>query len=247
VSVVLRLISCSRWWVTSEGVFNNWDAAGLEIGEMPLHADDITAILNNWDATKYDGSQDVQPWLTEIEEKYQIYGIPEIQMTDMAVKSTNGEVNTVLTAIYKARVAVAGEWSWADFKEFVTQVEDGYRENMKDAPPNGEDGGFRFRFPYAAAAFCVILMGAGAKLLWPAILVAIGFGSGGVAAGSLAAFLQSMFYGGATGGVFSVLQALGATTVVSTFATLTGFGLGAVGAWCPAIRWDREEPAGAEP
>ena len=121
------------------GILNNWDATKLEIGEMPLHADDIEAILSNWGATKYDGSQDVRPWLTEIEEKYQIYGIPEIQMTDMAVKSTDGEVNTVLTAIYKAKAAVAGGWSWEDFKEFVIQVEGKRNQPQPRTPLTNRD------------------------------------------------------------------------------------------------------------
>ena len=116
------------------GIINNLGVVRPGIGEMPLHADNIAAILDNWDATKYDGSQDVQLWLTEIEEKYRIHGIPEIHMTDMAVKSTDGEVNTVLTAIYKAKAAVAGGWSWEDFKEFVIQVE-GKRDQLHQPRP----------------------------------------------------------------------------------------------------------------
>ena len=105
-------------------VFNGLDATkNMEIGEMPLHARTIEAILSNWGATKYNGSQDVRPWLTEIEEEYRIHGIPEIQMTDMAVRSTDGEVNTVLTAMYEAKVAEGGKWSWEDFKESVIKIE----------------------------------------------------------------------------------------------------------------------------
>ena len=48
--------------------------------------------------------------------------------------------------------------------------------HFTDAPPNGEDGDFRSRHPYAAAALCLVLIGVGAALLWPAILVAIHFG-----------------------------------------------------------------------
>ena len=47
-----------------------------------------------------------------------------------------------------------------------------------------------------------------------------------------------------TGGVFSVLQSLGATMEVSPLATLAGAGLAAAGAW---LRGDREDPAAAEP
>ena len=39
----------------------------------------------------------------------------------------------------------------------------------------------------------------------------LGFGAGGVVAGSTAAAVQSLVYGGGTGGLFSVLQSVGAT------------------------------------
>ena len=90
---------------------------------MTLKAETIRAILNNWDVQKYNGLQDVRPWLLRIEENCQIYGIPETQMTEVAVKSTDGEVNTTLTAMFEAKVAEVGVWSWADFKECVIQIE----------------------------------------------------------------------------------------------------------------------------
>ena len=56
-----------------------------------------------------------------------------------------------------------------------------------DAPQDAEDGDFRSKHPYAAAALGVTLMGAGAVLVFPAVGVAIlgaaGIGSGGVGAG----------------------------------------------------------------
>lgn len=97
---------------------------------MVLHRDTIVAILNNWNAPKYDGSQDVRPWLKGIEELCRIYGIPPIQMTEMAVKSTSGEANPVLMAMFEAKVAEAGTWEWADFKECVIQIE-GEFENSR--------------------------------------------------------------------------------------------------------------------
>ena len=90
---------------------------------MPLHADTIRAILNNWNATKYNGSQDVRPWLMEIEEKCRIYGIQGAQMTEVAVKCTEGEANLVLTAMFKAKVDKAGVWPWADFKKCLIGIE----------------------------------------------------------------------------------------------------------------------------
>lgn len=90
---------------------------------MALHPDTIIAILNNWDAPKYDGSKDVRPWLKAIEDLCRIYGIPRFQMTEMAVKCTAGLANPVLTAIFEAKVAEAGVWWWEDFKQCVIQIE----------------------------------------------------------------------------------------------------------------------------
>ena len=90
---------------------------------MVLHPDTLTAILNNWDAPKYDGSQDVRPWLRAIEELCRIYGIPSIQMTEMAIECTAGKANPVLTAILEAKVSEAGIWLWQDFKHCVIQIE----------------------------------------------------------------------------------------------------------------------------
>lgn len=90
---------------------------------MVLHPDTIKAIINNWDAPKYDGSQDVRPWLRAMEELCRIYGIPPVQMTEMAVKCTAGAANPVLAAMFNARVAEAGVWLWADFKQCVIQIE----------------------------------------------------------------------------------------------------------------------------
>lgn len=90
---------------------------------MVLHPDTIRAILNNWDAPKYDGSQDVRPWLRAIEDLCRIYGIPYIQMTEMAVECTAGHANPILTAIFEAKVAKAGIWFWEDFKRCVIHIE----------------------------------------------------------------------------------------------------------------------------
>ena len=86
-------------------------------------AETIKAILDNWDVQKYDGLQDVRLWLAQIEENFHIHGIPETQMTEVAARSTDGEVNTVLTAMVAAKVAEAGVWLWTDFKECLIQIE----------------------------------------------------------------------------------------------------------------------------
>lgn len=58
------------------------------------------------------------------------------------------------------------------------------------------------------------LTGAGIVVSMAALFIPLlGFGAAGVAAGSAAAAAQSAFYGGATCGLFSVLQSAGATLV----------------------------------
>ena len=64
----------------------------------------------------------------------------------------------------------------------------------------------------AKAALAGTLIAVGSILTLGALAVPLaGFGAGGVVAGSVAAGVQSAVYGGATCGVFSVLQSVGAT------------------------------------
>lgn len=65
-----------------------------------------------------------------------------------------------------------------------------------------------------------------------------GFGVGGVVAGSAAAAAQSALYGGATTGVFSVLQSTGATLA---WVHVTAGGVGAVVAGAKILDDDRNE------
>ncbi|KAF9532830.1 hypothetical protein CPB83DRAFT_806440 [Crepidotus variabilis] len=68
------------------------------------------------------------------------------------------------------------------------------------------------------------LVAGGIGALLPSLAVvlvnAVGFTSGGVAAGSIAAAFQSAVLGGATGGAFSSLQAFGATAMIAHPAVL---------------------------
>ncbi|PPQ64822.1 hypothetical protein CVT26_002654 [Gymnopilus dilepis] len=77
-----------------------------------------------------------------------------------------------------------------------------------------------------------------APSLCVAIVNAIGFTQGGVLAGSIAASLQSIFYGGATGGIFSALQSFGATAAIASPVVLAIGGTGlAIGAGCLLWSW----------
>ena len=70
----------------------------------------------------------------------------------------------------------------------------------------------------------------------PLVLSAAGFTAGGVAAGSIAASAQSVIYGGATTGIFSLLQSAGAAglgvagnAVAGAVGAAAGAGLGVAG------------------
>ncbi|KAF4615000.1 hypothetical protein D9613_002466 [Agrocybe pediades] len=69
----------------------------------------------------------------------------------------------------------------------------------------------------------------GVTVLIPSLTVVLvnllGFTANGVLAGSIAAFVQSLFWGGSTGGIFSALQAFGATATISLPALAIGGGL----------------------
>ena len=81
--------------------------------------------------------------------------------------------------------------------------------------------------PYAGVA---VATGTAAVVAAPAALSAAGFTAGGVAFGSVAAFIQSVFYGASTGGVFSVLQSAGAAGIGAAGNAAIGGISGGIGA-----------------
>ena len=89
-------------------------------------------------------------------------------------------------------------------------------------------------------ALCGIGVGVGGAIVGivaaPLVLSAAGFTAGGVAAGSIAAWAQSVIYGGATTGIFSLLQSAGAAglgvagnAVAGAVGAAAGAGLGVAG------------------
>ena len=89
-------------------------------------------------------------------------------------------------------------------------------------------------------ALCGIGVGIGGAIVGiaaaPLVLSAAGFTAGGVAAGSIAASAQSVIYGGATTGIFSLLQSAGAAglgvagnAVAGAVGAAAGAGLGVAG------------------
>ncbi|KAK1235619.1 hypothetical protein PQX77_001151 [Marasmius sp. AFHP31] len=91
------------------------------------------------------------------------------------------------------------------------------------------------------------LIAGGSSILLPnagvATLNAVGFTSSGVAAGSPAAAVQSAVWGGATGGLFSICQSIGATAVLASPVGMV-FGTGAVVAGAGYFAWGRRNGNG---
>ncbi|KAI0674020.1 hypothetical protein C8Q78DRAFT_1076964 [Trametes maxima] len=85
----------------------------------------------------------------------------------------------------------------------------------------------RFLGACALVAATPVIVTAGAAIVLPVI----GFTSAGVAAGSIAAGVQSAVYGGATCGVFSLLQSAGATIAApAAMEVVAALGTAAMGA-----------------
>jgi len=114
---------------------------------------------------------------------------------------------------------------WAQFKNFMVAFDRNFRKEWESLP-------FYKKYPKLTGAALGIT---GTVLLAPVALVgaltAVGFTSAGVAAGSIAATIQSIVYGGMTGGIFSLLQSAGATMILPSAGTIfagaatTGAGL----------------------
>ncbi|XP_068730852.1 interferon alpha-inducible protein 27-like protein 2A [Montipora capricornis] len=67
-----------------------------------------------------------------------------------------------------------------------------------------------------------VAAGAAAVAAAPVVLSAVGFTSGGIALGSIAASVQSTFYGGAASRVFAALQSAGMAGIGSTTSAAIG-------------------------
>ncbi|KAF7310332.1 hypothetical protein MIND_00407300 [Mycena indigotica] len=125
-----------------------------------------------------------------------------------------------------------------DLESEPTPNADGQTE-ATNSPPASMLSRFRNDHPIAATATAAGLVVA-APLLAPVALVGglnvIGFGASGVVGGSLAAGIQSVFYGGAvtSGSAFAIAQSIGAggaaLTAAAPFISAGGAAVGVVGA-----------------
>ncbi|KAF6758885.1 hypothetical protein DFP72DRAFT_886880 [Ephemerocybe angulata] len=174
-------------------------------------------------------SEGLWKWFMTVERICRESNIVETQRTEAAILLLLDSDEYPLQGVMRTRQQAylekcdVGFWSWALFKKELIVV-------IKEA----EKAGWSWQKATAKAVRTVQdwLIDHAATMTWKkvagiALLTAggcvlgvttgilllnwLGFTLGGVAAGSFATWIQSVFYGPATGGVFSVLQMLGAT------------------------------------
>jgi len=171
---------------------------------------------------------DLPEWIARVEEDLGDV-IPRSQWADAAIIYLVGYEALKMRQQRERRMEAGASdiWIWEDFQKSLSQVleERDSRTGMQT---------FREDHPTAATVATAGLVTAGSLLLAPAIVVgglsAVGFTASGVAGGSIAAGLQSTFYGGMTTGLFSACQSIGATWVVGSGSVIYGIGSLAAGA-----------------
>ncbi|KAF9789702.1 hypothetical protein BJ322DRAFT_552305 [Thelephora terrestris] len=191
----------------------------------------VEAILKEWHLREYNPpNTSIHEWIRTIESLCHMYGIPDTQRPQCATRFIRSGLRSELETVLRDARKQFGPVRWARFVTFMVELDRKFREVQHERPPqNNHVGTFigAALFLTGAALFAPIAI-AGA-------LGAVGFTSAGVAAGSLAATVQSVVYGGATGGLFSLLQSAGATMVLPSAGTIitgvasTGAGIGLMG------------------
>ena len=119
---------------------------------------------------------------------------------------------------------IPGTVHTTDHPNYIVEDEEGCRSILL-----GDDISVDEEYYYIPCGTCLVAGGVGSVALATAALPALGFTASGVALGSVAASIQSAFYGGATTGVFSTLQSAGAAGFGFSGNLLAG-GIGVAGA-----------------
>ncbi|ESK81716.1 hypothetical protein Moror_5452 [Moniliophthora roreri MCA 2997] len=198
---------------------------------------ELQKILNNWNDSsdvklwppnpEASERYSVEQWLKHIktgcEERY----IPQEQWIEVATFFLRGELKELFIPVVQNREMRHKIMGWEDFETFMvdfhgpTEVDSDSDSDSEEVPPPAPDqltDSRREKGKITKLAGGGLLAGGSAMVLpsaGVAALHAVGFTSSGVAAGSIAAGLQSFFYGGLTSGLFSICQSIGATAVIA--------------------------------
>ncbi|KAJ7061695.1 hypothetical protein C8F01DRAFT_1138143 [Mycena amicta] len=190
--------------------------------------------------------QDAFQWLTDRVAELAARGVPRQSWVAESLHLLGDQVKLKVTLRASFRKAKVEEWEWSQFAKVLLDVVENMRAQKKvieemNQPPKEQGSLARFRdeHPVAAVATGVGLVIA-TPILAPMAMVgtlnAVGFGAGGVVAGSMAAGIQSIFYGGAvaSGSAFAIAQSIGAggaaMAVAGPLVSVGGAAVGLAGA-----------------
>ncbi|KAL0573364.1 hypothetical protein V5O48_008583 [Marasmius crinis-equi] len=211
----------------------------------PVNQELLALNLKKWSAHPalvkvYSGTpeEDARNWLRHIDRQCDRYAIPTEDRIEAALHFMRGDVQTLFRDSFRQLVEEGEELSWEEFKESLIDLAERVHKPKSESEPSSSSQQTASRKNKLLARMAGGgLIAGGSSVLLPtagiATLNAVGFTSSGVAAGSLAAGIQSLVYGGATTGLFSVCQSIGATAVLaSPVGIVLATGAVAAGAGC---------------
>ncbi|KAJ2912403.1 hypothetical protein MD484_g8010, partial [Candolleomyces efflorescens] len=211
---------------------------------VPLSSETLRIRLLHWATTSSSypffkgSSKDLTSWFSIVERACEENEIVDVQYSEAAIVFIQGDLAHAMEERQLRYLEKSGNpyWGWDEFKDDIRRVileaEKIVNAVMADKPATPLDKtkaafeNLRAEHPYIFASAGAGLMIGGSFVIIPALgvlaLNAIGFTSAGVAGGSFAAVIQSIFYRGATAGLFSMLQSAGATAVMPAVGSIVG-------------------------
>ncbi|RXW20924.1 hypothetical protein EST38_g4944 [Candolleomyces aberdarensis] len=210
------------------------------IAKVPLPSETLKTRLLQWATTSSSypffkgSSKDLTSWFAIVERAAEENEIFDIQYSEAAIVFIQGDLAHVMEERQLRYLEKSGNlyWRWEEFKDDIRRVVLEAEKIMEEEAATPLDKTkaaferFRVEHPYIFASAGAGLMVGGSLVIIPALgilaLNAIGFTSTGVAGGSFAALIQSIFYRGATAGLFSILQSAGATAVMPAAGAIAG-------------------------
>ncbi|KAF9475349.1 hypothetical protein BDN70DRAFT_883831 [Pholiota conissans] len=184
-------------------------------------------------------------WVSKFEDDLEVRFVPRSQWANAAIifLAGAGKLSIAMRRCRAVRFKLGiQDWPWEEFKAdlYDTLVD------LENEPSCLQK--FQQEHPNIVTAAKVTagtgLVIAGTSVLAPSLAVAtlngIGFTAGGVAGGSFAAAIQSVFYGGATTGLFSACQSIGATAAVASGSAITS-SIGAVAIGTSILRFGNDK------
>ncbi|KJA20895.1 hypothetical protein HYPSUDRAFT_203475 [Hypholoma sublateritium FD-334 SS-4] len=180
----------------------------------------------NIEFPELDTIDELNKWISKLEIALQASGIMAHQWSDAVIifMAGSSKINMAMRLLRESRNKEGLlEWNWDDFKGDLRETLAAIRSEPSAIKK------FQQEHPTASTAVKVALgtgmVIGGTTVLAPAIVVgalnAVGFTASGVVGSSIAATIQSSFYGGATTGLFSLCQSLGTVAVTSSATSLT--------------------------